>query len=72
MSASLGLYWLHEAQGLTAVTVVALVDALLVAREWHEIGALRKRALAYLRLPNEDDDKVVPVTDGRRRLQGAS
>jgi hypothetical protein len=72
MSASLGMCWLYKAHGLTAVTTVALADALLVAREWHEIGALRKRALTYLELPNEDDANVVPVMHSRRRLRGAS
>jgi hypothetical protein len=71
MSAALGMYWLHQANGLRAVAIVALVNALIVAREWHEIGALRKRALIYLQLPDQDDDEEIPFTVSPRRLRGA-
>jgi hypothetical protein len=57
MSTGLGMYWLYEAHGVTMVTGVALANALLVAREWRAIGALRDRALMYMTLPEETDDE---------------
>jgi hypothetical protein len=75
MSVSLGMYWLNEAQGVTTMSAVAAVNALLVTREWHEIRALRRRALTYLDLPDEDETSgrgVSPVPDSPRRLRGAS
>jgi hypothetical protein len=69
MSMALGMYWLYEAHGLPAVAAVALLNALCITREWHDIAALRGRAIDYLKLPDEGEDEG---SGPPRRLREAS
>jgi len=57
MSTSLGMYWLYDGPGWMVETAVAVIDAVLVTREWREIRTLKKRAITYLELPKEDGDE---------------
>jgi hypothetical protein len=55
MSVTLGVYWLSQAPGAGLAVPIAILDALLFAREWRQIGRLKGRAQKYLALADDDE-----------------